>query len=225
MDLWMHLFAHFFFQSLFNRSFRLRVDTIHAWEVVEAKAGKGSATLSMAYSGARFGNKVRHETFFYFRFVFLKWHPSKSCVGRWNMKGNHLLGDFLILKEPQLPSPKKEGERTVVRWCKFFGGTFCQQLEAAESCCKVPFLYCDPWYVIPIINTKTVSTSSPQSLFTSKGCDTSCPGPGRYGRNADRRVCLCCFESHGFAVLLLQGWTGNQKWPWQFFWLQVILVI
>ncbi|CAJ1344682.1 unnamed protein product [Effrenium voratum] len=27
-------------------------------EVVEAKAGKGSATLSMAYSGARFGNKV-----------------------------------------------------------------------------------------------------------------------------------------------------------------------
>eukprot|EP00438_Fugacium_kawagutii_P023035 Skav202645 [mRNA] locus=scaffold2784:25612:28216:+ [translate_table: standard] len=28
-------------------------------EVVEAKAGKGSATLSMAYSGARFGNKAR----------------------------------------------------------------------------------------------------------------------------------------------------------------------
>jgi len=27
-------------------------------EVVEAKAGKGSATLSMAYSGARFGNAV-----------------------------------------------------------------------------------------------------------------------------------------------------------------------
>jgi malate/lactate dehydrogenase len=26
--------------------------------VVEAKAGKGSATLSMAYSGARFGNKA-----------------------------------------------------------------------------------------------------------------------------------------------------------------------
>lgn len=27
-------------------------------QVVEAKAGKGSATLSMAYSGARFGNKA-----------------------------------------------------------------------------------------------------------------------------------------------------------------------
>lgn len=183
------------------------------WEVVEAKAGKGSATLSMAYSGARFGNKVRHETFSIF--VLFYWNDIRPMLEGGIWRETICWGTFWFWRKHNFRVLKKEGEQDGGKVVQAFWRDFFSTTQSSWKFLQSPFLIL--WPVIRNPNHKHIDCQH----FFILPCDTSYPGPGRYGRNAHRRVCLCCFVSHGFAVLLLQGWMGNQKWPWQY-WLQVI---
>ncbi|CAL1164991.1 unnamed protein product [Cladocopium goreaui] len=90
-------------------------------EVVEAKAGKGSATLSMAYSGARFGNKVlkgmagtpTDECAYVASTVTdLPYFSSKVTFGKTGVEKIHPVGALNSYEEGRL----KEAQRSTRAW-------------------------------------------------------------------------------------------------------------